>query len=57
MFALVWIATFISGPLTLAQLKFLPVAIQISIPVLFFVFLTIYRQMKPLGIENTQEAA
>ncbi len=38
MFTLVWIATFISGPLTLAQLKILPVAIQISIPVLFFVF-------------------
>ncbi len=45
-YALVWIATFISGPLTLGQLKILPVAIQVSVPILFFVFLTIYQRLK-----------
>jgi alpha-1,2-mannosyltransferase len=44
MYALEWIAMFLSTPLTLAQLKFLPVAFQISIPVLFLVLLMIYRQ-------------
>lgn len=52
MFALVWIATFISGPLTLAQLKILPVAIQISVPILFLVYLTIFRNIQALGKEN-----
>ena len=46
MYALIWVATFLSTPLTLAQLKFLPVAIQISIPILFLVYLTIYRHTK-----------
>jgi alpha-1,2-mannosyltransferase len=41
MFALIWMVTFVSGPLTYAQLQILPIAIQISIPVLFFVYLTI----------------
>jgi alpha-1,2-mannosyltransferase len=52
MFALVWIATFISGPLTLAQLKILPVAIQISVPILFLVYLTIYQYIKQMGRSN-----
>jgi alpha-1,2-mannosyltransferase len=52
MFALVWIATFLSGPLTLAQLKIIPVAIQISVPILFLVYLTIYQQLKLVGIGN-----
>ncbi len=46
MYALIWIATFLSTPLTLAQLKFLPVAIQISIPFLFLVYLTLYQQTR-----------
>jgi alpha-1,2-mannosyltransferase len=33
-FALVWVAAFISGPFTLGQLKLLPFAVQISVPVL-----------------------
>ena len=45
-FALIWIASFLSTPLTMAQLKILPVAIQISVPVLFFVYLMIYRRLK-----------
>jgi hypothetical protein len=42
---LIWIVTFISTPLTLAQQKILPVAIQISIPTLFFVYLMIYQTL------------
>jgi alpha-1,2-mannosyltransferase len=34
--ALIWIATFLSGPLTYLQLKYLPIAVQISIPALIF---------------------
>jgi alpha-1,2-mannosyltransferase len=33
-YALVWVAAFISGPFTLGQLKLLPLAVQISVPVL-----------------------
>lgn len=32
-FAALWLAAFISGPLTLVQLKFSPIALQISVPV------------------------
>ena len=39
MFALIWIATFLSGPLTFLQLKILPFAIQVSIPILLLVLL------------------
>jgi hypothetical protein len=52
MIALVWIATFISTPLTLAQLNILPFAIQVSIPILFIVYLTIYQQIKLMTSEN-----
>ena len=56
-FALVWIAAFVSGPLTLAQLKLLPFALQISVPVLLcsalFVFIQLVREneleTQPLG--------
>ena len=33
-YALVWVAAFVSGPFTLGQLKLLPFAVQISVPVL-----------------------
>ena len=52
MFALVWIVTLLSGTIDLAQLKFLPVAIQISVPVLFLVYLTIFQNIKPILNEN-----
>jgi len=29
----------------MAQLKFLPIAIQISVPLLFFTYLMVYRQL------------
>jgi hypothetical protein len=43
LFALVWIATFLSGPLTYIQLKILPFAVQISIPVYFYALLTCFK--------------
>lgn len=42
LYALVWTVTFISGPLTFVQLKFLPFAIQISLPVLAFSLVAAY---------------
>lgn len=51
-FALIWIATFLSGPLTYGQLSFLPFAIQISIPVLFWVYLTVYVNISSLEMNN-----
>jgi alpha-1,2-mannosyltransferase len=36
LFALTWVATFISGPFTLMQLKIFPIAIQISVPIYAF---------------------
>jgi hypothetical protein len=42
LFASIWIATFISGPLTYIQLKYIPIAIQISIPILFLIYQTAY---------------
>jgi alpha-1,2-mannosyltransferase len=55
-FSLIWIATFLSGPLTVLQLKILPIAIQISIPVIAWVYLAIYQQingdlMKDINLE------
>jgi alpha-1,2-mannosyltransferase len=44
LYTLAWIAVFISTPLTIAQLKVFPVAIQISMPVLVMVFFIVYRQ-------------
>ncbi len=36
LFALIWVGTFLSGALTVLQLKVLPIAIQISIPIFLF---------------------
>jgi len=49
LFALIWAATFLSGPLTLAQSKFLPFAIQVSIPVLMFALYHAYRNLVVSG--------
>ncbi len=43
LYALVWLATFLSGPLTYWQLQHFPVAVQLSIPVLAVVFYQAYR--------------
>ncbi len=45
LFALMWVATFLSGPLTRAQLKILPFAVQVSIPVLLFALYNTYRNL------------
>jgi hypothetical protein len=45
LFALIWIATFLCGPLTLAQLKMLPFAVQTSIPVLMFAYYKTYMDL------------
>lgn len=42
-YALVWLAAFLSGPLTMAQLKLLPFSVQISIPVLGLAMFMLYR--------------
>jgi hypothetical protein len=45
LFAFIWVATLLSGPLTLAQLKILPFAVQVSIPVLLFALYNTYRNL------------
>jgi hypothetical protein len=45
LFALIWIVTFISGIITYAELQILPFAVQISIPILFIVLFTAFRQL------------
>jgi len=45
LFAIIWIATFISGPLTIGQLKILPFAIQVSIPILLLVLLMTFKSL------------
>lgn len=52
LYALLWIATLVSGPLTFSQLNFLPVAIQISIPILFIVLFMIYKSMTGMTTIN-----
>ncbi|MBW6504442.1 hypothetical protein K0B90_09235 [bacterium] len=49
LFALIWAATFFSGPLTLAQLKILPFAVQVSLPILLFAFYNTYRNVVVSG--------
>lgn len=56
LFASIWIATFISGPLTYIQLKFIPIAIQISIPILFLIYLTAYGKVSSKGIDDKNPA-
>lgn len=45
LFVLIWVATLLSGLLTLAQLKILSFAVQVSIPVLLFAFYNTYRNL------------
>jgi hypothetical protein len=57
LFVLIWIATFLSGILTYAQLKLLPVAIQLSLPILFLVYLEAYKnitlEQREQSVNNT----
>jgi len=52
LYVLIWIVTLLSGPLVYGQLKILPVAVQVSVPVLFFVYLTAYKKMMSKETEN-----
>ncbi|MEA3396369.1 MAG: hypothetical protein U9R05_02800, partial [Chloroflexota bacterium] len=56
LYALVWLATFLSGPLTYWQLQRFPVAVQLSVPVLAVVFYQAYHdlctQLKQPHIKN-----
>ena len=45
LFAIIWVATLLSGPLTFGQLEVLPFAIQISVPLCFWVLLITYKQL------------
>jgi len=45
LFALIWAATFLSGPLTRAQMKILPFAVQVSLPILLFALYNAYRNL------------
>lgn len=42
LYVLVWLVSFLSGPLTYLQLQVLPVALQISVPILGFVLIYYY---------------
>ena len=48
-FALIWVATLLSGPLTLAQLKILPFAVQVSIPMLMIALYNAYQNLVVSG--------
>ncbi len=55
MFALIWVATFLSTPLTVGQLRILPVAVQISVPVLLYVLYVAGRMVitnQPAAMDN-----
>jgi hypothetical protein len=45
LFSLIWVATLLSGPLTFAQSKILPFAVQVSTPMLLFTFYNTYRNL------------
>jgi len=57
MFAAIWLATLVSGPLTLLQLRFLPCALQVSVPVLLVVLLTAYGHLVDSDVLGDAEAA
>jgi hypothetical protein len=58
LYALIWTSVFISTPMTVAQLKVLPVALQLSLPALFLVLLILYRQvMNEKGENGSQKLA
>ncbi len=51
LFAIVWLAIFVSGPLTVAQLKILPFALQLSMPVLTVFCIELWRMASALNQE------
>jgi hypothetical protein len=49
LFALVWLVALVSDPLVQAQLKFLVVALQLSVPVLWFTVAIVGKSLTPAG--------
>lgn len=47
LYALIWISTFVSGPLTHFQLRWLPCSLQVSVPVFLAVVCLAYRSLEP----------
>ncbi|HSQ27101.1 MAG TPA: glycosyltransferase family 87 protein [Anaerolineales bacterium] len=45
-FAGIWLVSLLSGPLTFLQLKFLPVAVQISVPIYLILLIDVWRVLK-----------
>jgi alpha-1,2-mannosyltransferase len=45
-YVLIWIVAFVSGPLTFLQLRWLPFAVQISVPALLLAFYLVYRRLR-----------
>jgi hypothetical protein len=45
LYALLWTALLLSGPLTVAQLRFLPVAVQISLPIYGIIIAVMIKQL------------
>jgi len=52
-FSLIWLATFLSGPLTVLQLKVLPIAIQISLPMFLLSLIVTWKTMLTRPIKDT----
>jgi alpha-1,2-mannosyltransferase len=46
LYALIWVVTLVSGPLTYAQLHWLPFALQISVPILLAAIYAAYRLLR-----------
>jgi hypothetical protein len=54
LFALAWVALAISTPLALAQIKYLPVAVQVSVPLLGVVGWLAARELARTGVTDEQ---
>lgn len=50
LYALVWLVTLISGPLTYLQLRWLPATVQVSIPVLTMTYREAYERLRDLSV-------
>jgi alpha-1,2-mannosyltransferase len=51
-FCVIWLVTLLSGPLTLVQLKVLPIAVQISVPVYILLLISSYRMLREKSLSD-----
>lgn len=56
-FAILWLGTLVSGPITYLQQRILPVAIQISVPIFILLLIDISSAIKPSFSAGTQRMA